>query len=112
MSALLRASVFRMRRRGCAVVLTVGRYRMVAEVRAGNLAAPARASVANPGLVGPADPQAHAHRLAKCVVDEAVNRAVGVSRRSEFDALVDDMHAARLRRASKRWPIIVAVARR
>ena len=81
-----------MRHNGVHVRLTIGPQAMVAEARAGRFMRPVKIDASHYGLLGPGTRRPHESALAKCLVDEAVCKALGRPRRSEFDALVNDLY--------------------
>ncbi|MBR8225777.1 hypothetical protein [Burkholderia ambifaria] len=83
---------------GVSVKLRVGESSAVAEAQAGPFMRPVRVSGPHAGLLhGLAQPEKHS--LAKSLIAEAIDRALGRSttRRGAFDQLVDELHAERRR---------------
>jgi hypothetical protein len=80
------------------VKLRVGESSAVAEAQAGPFMRPVRVSSPHAGLLHGLD-QPEKHSIAKSLVAEAVDRALGRSttRRGAFDQLVDELHASRQR---------------
>ncbi|WP_128972305.1 hypothetical protein [Burkholderia pseudomallei] len=72
--------------------LTIGPQTIVAEAQAGKFMRPVNIRASHLGLLGPGMRHSYESALAKCLVDEAVCKALGRTRRSAFDALVDDLY--------------------
>jgi hypothetical protein len=66
---------------------------MMAEAKAGRFMRAVRVSAPHAGLLGPGTKRPHETGLAKSLVREAADKALGVVRRSTFDLLIDELHA-------------------
>ncbi|WP_454764437.1 hypothetical protein [Cupriavidus campinensis] len=83
-------------RNGMKVRLEVFEDSMRAQaIRGGKVIATAVAG--HGGAIGPSSYRPHTSNLAKSLMAEAVDKALGRTQRSAFDRLVDEMHAARQR---------------
>ncbi|MGA3887663.1 hypothetical protein ACI2S3_02905 [Ralstonia nicotianae] len=84
-------------RGGLRVRITALEHSMIAEVLRGNSVI-AKSESGHGGLLSPnACLKPHESGLAKALVEQAMDKATGVRRKSNFDALVDDLRAAKRR---------------
>ncbi|MCD9228934.1 hypothetical protein ACPPTR_10500 [Ralstonia pseudosolanacearum] len=83
-------------RGGLRIRLTVLEHSMVAEAMRGN-AVLAKSSSGHGGLLGPNSYRPQSSSLAKTLMEQVADKATGVRRKSNFDALVDDLRAAQRR---------------
>ncbi|WP_257811605.1 hypothetical protein [Burkholderia glumae] len=81
---------------GVSVKLRVGESSAVAEAQAGPFMRPLLVSSPHAGLLLCLD-QPEKHSIAKSLVAEAVDRALGRTRRGAFDLLCDELHEVRQR---------------
>ncbi|WP_407122178.1 hypothetical protein [Bradyrhizobium sp. STM 3561] len=80
-------------RGGLRIRLTVLEHSMVAEAMRGNVVL-AKSSSGHGGLLGPNSYRPQSSSLAKTLIEQVADKATGVRRKSNFDALVDDLRAA------------------
>ncbi|HEF4739717.1 hypothetical protein KTD19_12475 [Burkholderia multivorans] len=87
----MKPSVHELRHNGVHVRLTIGPQAMVAEAQAGRFMRPVKVRASHHGLLGPGTRRPHESAFAKCLIDEAVCKALGRPPRSPFDLLLDDL---------------------
>lgn len=85
-------SIYELRHKGVHVRLTVGPQTMTGEARAGQFMRPVTVRASHLGLLGPGTGCPHESAFATCLVEEVVCKALGLTRRSAFDLLLDDMY--------------------
>jgi hypothetical protein len=83
--------------RGVSVRLYIGPNSVLAEARAGRFMRPVRVRAPHAGLLGRTSKHPQETALAKSLVQEAADKALGVSRRGAFELLIDELHAQRMR---------------
>ncbi|AKZ26571.1 hypothetical protein ACH51_09615 [Ralstonia solanacearum] len=98
-------------RGGLRLRLTVTETAMVAEAMRGNVVL-AKSSSGHGGLLGPNSYQPQNSSLAKTLMEQAADKATGVRRKSNFDALVDDLRAAKRRAGGGLMKKALGMARR
>ncbi|MGY3551181.1 hypothetical protein [Bradyrhizobium sp. USDA 4469] len=98
-------------RGGVRIRLTVLEHSMIAEALRGNTVI-AKASSGHGGLLGPNSYRPQTSSLAKTLMEQAADKATGVRRKSNFDALVDDLRAAHRRAGGGLMKKALGMARR
>ncbi|MGA4191066.1 hypothetical protein ACI2UG_04370 [Ralstonia nicotianae] len=99
-------------RGGLRVRITALEHSMIAEVLRGNSVI-AKSESGHGGLLSPnACLKPHESGLAKALVEQAMDKATGVRRKSNFDALVDDLRAAQRRAGGGLMKKALGMARR
>jgi hypothetical protein len=87
--------IYNVRERGVRVRLHIGQHSAMAEAMAGRFMRPVRVSAPHAGLLGPGTKSPHQTALAKCLVREAADKALGFVRRGAFELLLDELHMQR-----------------
>ncbi|MDN3365888.1 hypothetical protein QQO24_01715 [Ralstonia pseudosolanacearum] len=87
----MKPTVYAVQRNGVHVRLMIGPQTMVAEARAGKFMRPVKVDAPHYGLLGSGTRRPHESALAKCLIDEAVYKALGWRPRNHFDLLLDDL---------------------
>ena len=98
-------------RGGLRLRLTVLQDHMIAEAHRGNTVI-AKADAPHGGLIGPTSYRPHESMLAKTLVEQVADKATGVRRKSNFDALIDDLRAAQRRAGGGLMKKALGMARR
>ncbi|MDO3549712.1 hypothetical protein [Ralstonia pseudosolanacearum] len=98
-------------RGGLRLRLTVLQDHMIAEALRGNTVI-AKADAPHGGLVGPTSYRPHESMLAKTLMEQVADKATGVRRKSNFDALIDDLRAAQRRAGGGLMKKALGMARR
>ncbi len=98
-------------RGGLRIRLTVLEHSMVAEAMRGNVVL-AKSSSGHGGLLGPNSYRPQSSSLAKTLMEQVADKATGVRRKSNFDALIDDLRAAQRRAGGGLMKKALGMARR
>lgn len=98
-------------RGGLRIRLTVLEHSMVAEAMRGNVVL-AKSSSGHGGLLGPNSYRPQSSSLAKTLMEQVADKATGVRRKSNFDALIDDLRAAKRRAGGGLMKKALGMARR
>ncbi|MDO3527535.1 hypothetical protein ACNRBH_09190 [Ralstonia pseudosolanacearum] len=98
-------------RGGLRIRLTVLEHSMVAEAMRGNVVL-AKSSSGHGGLLGPNSYRPQSSSLAKTLMEQVADKATGVRRKSNFDALIDDLRAAQRRGGGGLMKKALGMARR